>query len=145
MPYITFCSWATYFLIGANVRDGILALGSAVAGILAAIFMFILAICFGFDPWWAVPLAVFILVPFMIYCEKVKPIRNVSAVFMSTGLYFSLSAAGAFNDLGFTAQGYAFVGIAELIYMVIGFIAGWASIKLNNFCSGLGKNTSAQK
>ncbi len=143
LTYITFCSWATYFMIGANVKDGILGVCSAVAGIVAAILMFILAINFGFTPWWAVPLAVFIMVPFMIYCEKVKPIRNVSAVFIGTGLYFSLSAAGAFNDLGFTAKGYVFVAIAELIYMVIGFIAGWASIRINSFSAGLfcGKET----
>jgi|GEM_PF-1710301 hypothetical protein len=133
LTYITFVGWAAYFLIGADVKSAVLAAGSAVAGIVAAIFMFVLAIAFGFAPWWAVPVGVIIVVPFMIYCEKVKPISNTSIIFMSTGLYFSLAAAGALP--AFTPATYAMAGIAELVYMIIGFIAGWLSIKIVGLCS----------
>lgn len=137
LTYITFVAWAAYFLIGANPKDAAVGLASAVAGIVAAALMFVFSILFGFVPWWAVPVAVFIIVPFMCYCEKVKPIRNTSMVFMATGLYFSLSAAGAFNGPGFTFQGYCLAGIAEVVYIVIGFVAGWASIQIFTFCSKL--------
>lgn len=132
LTYITFCSWAAYFLIGANPKAALLGLGSAVAGIIAAVLMFVLSLAFGFTPWWAVPLAVVIIVPFMIYCEKVKPISNTSVVFLATGLFFSLAAAGSVE---FTFTGYVLAGVAELVYMIIGFVAGWASIQIFTFCS----------
>ncbi len=135
LTYITFIAWAGYFLVGANIKDAAVAFASCVPGILAAIFMFVLSILFGFSPWWAVPVAVVILVPFMCYCEKVKPIRNTAAVFLATGIYFSLSAAGAITE--FTFKGYALAGITELVYILIGFIAGWVSIQIFTFCSKL--------
>ncbi len=135
LTYITFIAWAGYFLIGANVKSALLAMGSAVAGIIAAILMFVLSLAFGFTPWWAVPVAVVIIVPFMMYCEKVKPISNTAVVFLATGIFFSLAAAGSVQ---FTAAGYALAGLAELVYILCGFIAGWVSIQLFTFCSKLG-------
>lgn len=135
LTFITFIAWAGYFLIGANVKAALTALGSSVAGILAAILMFVLSLAFGFAPWWAVPLAVVIIVPFMMYCEKVKPVSNTAVVFLTTGVFFGLAAAGAVQ---FTPLGYALAGLAELVYIAIGFIAGWLSIQLFTFCSKLG-------
>ena len=133
LTYISFITWAAYFLFGANLKGAWKAFCSIIAGIIAAILMFVLSILFGFAPWWAVPLAVIIVVIFMMYAAKVKIINNVAAVFMGTGIYFSLSAAGAFN--GFTADQYALVGITELVYTFIGFAAGWVTIQFNIMCS----------
>ena len=135
LTYISFITWAAYFLFGANVKGATNAFLSIIAGIIAAILMFVLSITFGFVPWWAVPLAVVILVIVMMYAEKVKPINNVAAVFMGTGIYFSLSAAGAFST--FSVQEYAIVGLTELIYVFIGFAAGWVTIQFNIMCSKL--------
>jgi hypothetical protein len=131
--YISFVSWAAYFLFGANVKGAINAFCSIIAGIISAILMFILSLAFGFVPWWAVPLAVTILVLFMMYFEKIKPINNVAAVFLGTGIYFGLSAAGAFE--GYTIAQYALVGVTQLIYVLIGFAAGWLTIQFNIICS----------
>jgi len=133
VTYISFITWAAYFLFGANIKGASKAFCSMLAGIVAAILMFVLSIAFGFVPWWAVPLAVVILVVFMMYAEKVSIINNVAAVFMGTGIYFSLSAAGAFE--GFTVAQYILVGVTELIYVFIGFAAGWVTIQFNIMCS----------
>ena len=133
VTYITFISWAAYFLFGANIKGASKAFSSMIAGIVAAILMFVLSILFGFVPWWAVPLAVVILVIFMMYAEKVSLINNVAAVFMGTGLYFSLSAAGAFSTFSITE--YLLVGLTELVYVIIGFAAGWITIQFNIMCS----------
>ena len=133
VTYISFISWAAYFLFGANIQGAGKAFCSMIGGIIAAVLMFVLSIAFGFAPWWAVPLAVIILVFFMMYAEKVKIINNVAAVFLGTGIYFSLSAAGAFD--GFTFAQYALVGLTELIYVFIGFTAGWITIQFNIMCS----------
>ena len=129
LTYLTFIAWATYFLFGANLKGAAKAFSSIIAGIVAAVLMFVLSIEFGFVPWWAVPLAVFILVIPMMLAERVPPINNVAAIFLGTGLYFSLSAAGAFKE--FTIVQYALVGVTELLYVLVGFVAGWITIWIN--------------
>jgi len=139
VTYITFVAWAAYFLFGADIKGAVKALSSMVAGVVAAILMFVLSIAFGFDgfgPWWVVPLAVAIPVVPMCFGEKVKIINNVAAIFMGTGLYFSLSAAGAFGD-EYTLKTYAIVGLTTLLYIAIGFAAGWITIQFNIFASKL--------
>ncbi len=129
LTYVSFISWASYFLFGANVKAAAKAFSSIIAGIIAAILIFVLSLAFGFVPWWAVPLAVFILVIPMMLAERVKIINNVAAIFLGTGLYFSLSAAGCFETYSLTE--YIVVGLTELIYVFVGFAAGWLTIQFN--------------
>lgn len=133
LTYLSFVAWAAYFLFGANVQGAVKAFTSMLAGIIAAILMFALSIAFGFAPWWAVPLAVFILVIPMMFCERIPIFSNVAAVFMGTGLYFSISAAG--GVAGFTIDQYLLVGATELFYVLIGFAAGWLTIQFNIMAS----------
>jgi len=133
LTYLSFCAWAAYFLFGAAPKPALHAFSSMAAGIVAAILMFVISIAFGFVPWWAVPLAVVILVIFMMWLEKVPPVSNIAAVFLGTGLYFSLSAAGVFGT-DFSTVMYLKVGLVELIYVAIGFVAGWLSVQLGGFC-----------
>ncbi|MFT9057131.1 MAG: DUF1097 domain-containing protein [Ethanoligenens sp.] len=132
--YISFCAWAVYFLVGASPKAALKAFSSMIAGIIAAILMFVLSLAFGFTPWYAVPLAVVILVIPMMLMESVKPFNNVSAVFVGTGLYFSLSASGAIPSFDFF--GYTRAGLAELFYVLVGFVAGWLTIQLRAFAAG---------
>jgi hypothetical protein len=144
LTYISFCAWAAYFLFGAAPKPALHAFSSIAFGIVAAILIFVVAIAFGFVPWWAVPVAVAILVVFMMWLEKVPPASNVAAVFLGTGLYFSLSAAGVFQGK-FTLQNYVTVGIVELIYVAIGFIAGWLTILLAGWCTARFAPSDASK
>lgn len=137
LTYVSFISWAAYFLFGANIPGAVKAFTSMIAGIIAAILMFVLSIAFGFAPWWAVPLAVVILVIPMMLCERVSICNNVAAIFLGTGLYFSLSAAGAFPD--FSIASYVTVGVTELLYVAVGFVAGWITIQFNIMVSKSGE------
>jgi len=130
LTYVSFICWAAYFLFGANPKDCGKAFLSIIVGIIGAIIIFVLALAFGFSPWWAVPLAVFIIVIFLLLCGRVPLIGNVPAIFLGAGLYFSLSSAGAFVD--FTMEQYLLVGGAQLFYVLVGFVAGWLTIQLNN-------------
>jgi hypothetical protein len=134
LTYVSFCAWAAYFLFGAAPKPALHALSSMAFGIIAAIAMFVLSIAFGFVPWWAVPLAVVILVILMMWLEKVPPASNIAAVFLGTGLYFSLSAAGVFQG-NFSVPMYLTVGGVELLYVAIGFVAGWLSVLLGGWCT----------
>jgi hypothetical protein len=132
--YISFCAWATYFFVGANPKAAFKAFYSIAAGAIAAILMFVLSVAFGFAPWWAVPLAVVILVIPMMLTDKWH--LNQAAVFIGTGLYFSISAAGGVAS--FDAKGYALAGLGELFYVLVGFIAGWFTIQFYVLCSKAG-------
>ena len=136
LTYITFIAWAGYFLFGASIKGAINAFCSMIAGVVAGILMFVLSIAFGFVPWWAVPLAVFIMVIPIMFCEKVKPINNIAAIFLGTGTFFSLSSAGAFGGV-FTFASYSLVGLTMLLYVAIGLVSGWITIQINIFCSKL--------
>ena len=70
LTFITFICWATYFVFGANLKGAWSAFLGFIVGIVAAILMFVLAGQFagmGMNVGLvAIPLAVFILVIFML-------------------------------------------------------------------------------
>lgn len=61
----------------------------------------------------------------MMFYDRVK--LNGAGVFVGTGLFFSLNAAGALTT--FTMGDYLLVGGTELIYSAIGLLAGWLTIQ----------------
>lgn len=75
----------------------------------------------------AIPLAVFILVIFMLLCEKVPYFNNIAAIFLGTGMFFGLMGTPAIGSIG-----YATVAFGELLYAAIGFAAGWLTIAIRN-------------
>jgi hypothetical protein len=137
MTFVTFICWASYFLFGCNLKGAWAAWLSFIPGILAAIAMFELVGVFagaGMDvATLAIPIAVFILVIFMILFEKVPYFNNVAAIFLGTGIFFGLMGTPAIG-----AKGYLMVGIGELVYAAIGLIAGWLTIQINTAVSKSG-------
>lgn len=136
LTFVSFVAWALYFVVGANVTGAAKAFVSMLFGAVAAVFMFILSIAFGLSPWWAIPLAVFIVVLFMVPLEKLKFI-NLAAVFAGTGLFFA--ADGQLTT--YTIPDYATCVAAEMLYILIGLVAGWLTIQAYVFCSKLGSKS----
>ena len=60
--WVTFQAWAMYFLAGCTLKGGLRTLFGYAMGILAAILIIKLAGICGVTGYWAVPLAVFIVV-----------------------------------------------------------------------------------
>jgi len=139
--YISFCAWAVYFMVGANPKAAWTAFYSMLAGAIFAIIMFILSIAFGFTPIWAVPVAVIIVVIPMMLTDKWH--LNQAAVFIGTGLFFSISAAGGVAS--FDAKGYSLAAVGEMMYVLIGFIAGFLTIQFYVFCSKVGAKKEEPK
>lgn len=127
LTFVTFIVWAAYFLFGASPKGAVSGFLGIFAGILAAIAMFVLVGKFagaGMDVGLlAIPLAVFILVIFMLLLEKAPYFNNVAAVFLGTGVYFGLMGTPAI-----AATGYWTVMAGELVYAAIGLVAGWLTI-----------------
>ena len=127
LTYICFICWACYFVCGCNVKGAINWFISMAAGVVAGILMFVLTFEFvgAMGYLLAVSVAVVILVVFMMFYDRVK--LNGAGVFVGTGLFFSLNAAGALTT--FTLGDYLLVGGTELLYGLIGLAAGWLTIK----------------
>lgn len=129
LTFITFICWAAYFLFGANLKGAWSAFLGLIVGIIAAKLMFVLVGVFadaGLNvSLIAIPLAVFILVVFMLLCEKVPYFNNVAAIFLGTGMFFGLMGIPTIASQGFTT-----VAFGELLYAAIGFAAGWLTIAI---------------
>lgn len=129
LTFITFISWAAYFLLGANLKGAFSGILGIIVGISAAILMFLLVGVFatnGLDvATVAIPLAVFVLVIIMLLFEKVPYFNNVAAIFLGTGMFFGLMGIPAV-----AAEGYLMVAVGELLYASIGFAAGWFTIAI---------------
>ncbi len=129
LTFITFISWASYFVFGANLKGAWSAFLGIIVGIVAAILMFVLVTQFAGQGMnvgiVAIPLAVFILVIFMLLCEKVPYFNNVAAIFLGTGMFFGLMGT---PEIG--AKGYTLVFLGELLYVAIGFAAGWLTVAI---------------
>lgn len=127
LTYICFICWACYFVCGCNVKGAINWFISMAVGIVAGILMFVLTFAFTGTMGYllAVSVAVTILVIFMMFYDRVK--LSGAGVFVGTGLFFSLNAAGALTT--FTFGDYLLVGGTELLYGLVGLVAGWLTIK----------------
>jgi len=140
--FVSFVCWALYFLFGSNLQNGAKGYLSIFSGAVCAILMFALSGAFNMANWYAIPLAVFIVVLIMVPQEKIK-VMNLSGVFAGTGLFFAAAGAGALPS--FDVKGYAICLVTEMLYALIGLLAGWLTIKLYVFCAGLGEKKAESK
>ncbi len=127
LTYISFATWACYFVAGANLKGGLNWLWSMFGGAICAALMFILTFAFmggGMGYLIAVSIAVIIVVWFMMFPEKVK--MNGAGVFIGTALFFAVHSSGAGIDGSIGV--YCNVILTEMIYTVIGLAAGWCTI-----------------
>ncbi len=134
LTFISFATWACYFVAGCTVKGAVNWLWSMFGGAICAMLMFVLTFAFmgaGMGYLAAVSIAVIIIVWFMMFPEKVK--MNGAAVFIGTALFFALHAAGAGIDGSFGV--YVNVIAAEMVYSAIGLLAGWLTIAFNTWCT----------
>ena len=84
-------------------------------------------------------LGVFLGVFVLCYVAYIPWAGNVAASFVACAGYFSMIAANVFPNAAATTAGeYAMAGIAELFYILIGFVAGWITIEIDKFARGIG-------
>ena len=126
LTYLSFGTWACYFVCGCNPKGAANWFLSMAFGIVCAIFMFVLTFLFmpAMGYLIGVSVAVVILVIVMMFTDRMK--LNSAGVFIGTAFYFALNASGALTT--FTAGDYIMAGVAELIYTFIGLLAGYITI-----------------
>ena len=122
--WVTFQAWAMYFLAGCTVKGGIRTFLGYVLGILSAIIIIYLAGIFGSTGFWAVPLAVLVMVIPMCSMERAHSLIDfVPAIFVSSAVYF------AFGQI-YPAATTGSKAITILVYCAIAMILGYVTIYL---------------
>ncbi len=122
--WISFQSWAVYFLAGGTIKGGIKAFLAYALGILASILIMLLggaitpALAF-----WGVPVAVGLVAFVFIFFEKVEWLSLIPALFIGAGAFF------AFMNY---VPGATFTNatITELVYCAIGILFGYITVTL---------------
>lgn len=120
--YISFISWAVYFFGGGVLKNGIKAAIGYVVGIVASIVIILLATCFASLGFFAVPLAIFVVVIPVLYLEKVPWFDLIPSIFVASGCYFGIMSYVPEASFGTAA-------CTELTYAFIGLLFGWITIE----------------
>ena len=147
--WATFCSWALYFLLGANWKAGLWGGLCFVIGEICAIFIIVqflatIPVLGGGPAGWALMIAVGLWAALMVLlAEQVKQIGAVPAYFIGAGLYFAVYFAW------WPAQTFTVAGdyITPLIYLAVsmafGFFMGWLTILLYGWWANFSKRFEA--
>ncbi len=123
--WVTFQAWALYFLAGGTVKGGLRTFLGYVIGILSAILIIKLAGVLGSTGFWAVPLAVLVMVIPMCSMEKANALIDfVPGIFVSSAVIFAFGQIYG-NSTTFTSS-----AITILVYCAIAMILGWATVTL---------------
>ena len=119
--WIAFQAWAMYFLAGCDLKGGLKTLLGYVSGIVASIAIMVLGGKFAGMGFYAVPIAIVMVVIPVIWLEKVKWLDFIPAIFIGAGAFF------AFMSYVPNAT-FATAATTELIYCVLGLFYGYITI-----------------
>jgi len=123
--WVTFQAWALYFLAGGTVKGGARTFFGYVIGIISAILIINLAGALGSTGFWAVPLAVLVMVIPMCSMERANAyIDFVPAIFVSSAVIF------AFGQIYGDKTTMTSSAITILVYCAIAMILGWVTVSL---------------
>ncbi|MCF7956495.1 MAG: DUF1097 domain-containing protein [Phycisphaerae bacterium] len=131
ITWISFQSWAMYFLGGCTVKmAGKTTIGYA-CGIIASIAIFKLIGVFApqMGGYWATALAVFIVVIPVMCAEKVEILNFIPAWFMGAAVFFALQ----FMSKAGTMAEYAAIAIPEMIACVVGLGFGVCTVSFRTW------------
>jgi hypothetical protein len=122
--WISFQSWAVYFLAGCSIKGGIKAFLAYASGIGASVLIMLLggaltpALAF-----WAVPVAVGFIAFVAIFFEKVEWLSLIPALFIGAGAFFAFMSY-------IPGATFANATITELVYCTIGLVFGYITVTL---------------
>lgn len=121
--WVAFISWATYFMAGCSLDGGKKTFCGYVAGIIASIGIMEFGGVFSGFGFFAVPLAVFVIVIPVICLERIPPFDFVPSVFVGAGTFF-----GIMSYVG--GATYMTATVTELIYCALGLAYGFVTVAL---------------
>ena len=126
--WVTFQAWAMYFMAGCTVKGGARTFLGYALGVLSAILIIELAGfvgSVGSNAFWAVPIAVLVMVIPMCSMERAHSLIDfVPAIFVSSAVYF------AFTQIYPATTTRTSIAITILAYCAIGMILGYVTIRI---------------
>lgn len=123
--WLSFQAWALYFLAGCTVKGAVRTFFSYVSGIVGSILIMKLGGALaGTVGFWAVPLALLIIVIPVICLERVRWFDFIPALFIGAGAYFVIMS------YIFTDGNFCKAAVIELIYCLVGLIFGYFTVLL---------------
>jgi len=123
--WVTFQAWAMYFMAGCTVKGGARTFLGYALGVLSAILIIELAGLVGSTGFWAVPIAVLVMVIPMCSMERAHSLIDfVPAIFVSSAVYF------AFTQIYPSTTTRTSMAITILAYCAIGMILGYVTIRI---------------
>lgn len=141
--WISFLSWAVYFMGGCTVKDGVRACMGFFLGVIASIAIFKVGGLLGGLGFWAMPACLVILVTCIMQLENAPSLFNfVPSLFVGAGTYFAMCSYvitdGSWN-------GYLQAGIIEMVYCVFGLLCGFLTVAFRNWYEPKYVNTEVKK
>jgi hypothetical protein len=122
--WVTFQAWAVYFLAGGTFKGGVRTFFGYIMGIIAAILIIYLVGIFSSTGFWALPLAVLVIVIPMCSVERAPALFDfVPALFVSSAVFF---AFGKLYPNATTTDS----AITILTYCGIGMVYGIVTVNL---------------
>lgn len=119
---ISFLGWATYFMSGCTIKDGVRCFFAFIIGIIASIAIMELGGAFGVLGTFATPVAILIIAWLLFYLELAPfPFNFVPAVYIASGTFFV-----TMSYVPNATQGGMF--ITEMVYLTLGLFFGWMTI-----------------
>jgi len=123
--WVTFQAWAMYFLAGGTVKGGLRTFFGYALGILSAILIIKLAGVLGSTGFWAIPLAVLVMVVPMCSMERAHSLIDfVPAIFVSSAVFF------AFGQIYGKTTTDASSAITILVYCAIAMVLGYLTVSI---------------
>ncbi|MDO4788256.1 MAG: DUF1097 domain-containing protein [Johnsonella sp.] len=127
--WASFLGWATYFMPGCTVFNGIQSVVSFVMGIISGIFIFTIAGAIGSMGFWAAPAAVCLIAWLLMYLELCpKLFRLIPAVYVACAAFFG-------SMLYIPGATYPEVFITLMVYLLLGLVLGWMTITFRTWYS----------
>lgn len=128
--WISFLAWATYFMAGCTIKDGVRAFIGFIIGMVASIVIMLLGGTFGALGFFATPLAILIIAWLLFYLEIAPHMFSmVPAVYVAAGAYF-----GCMSYV--PDASYAKIFLTETIYLTLGLFFGWMTIAFRTWYEG---------
>ncbi len=122
--WVTFQAWAMYFMAGCTLKGGMRTFLGYVMGVISAILIIKLAGVLGSTGFWAVPLAVFVMVIPMCSMERAHSLIDfVPALFVSSAVFF------AFTQL-YPTSTFTNNALVILLYCGIGMVYGIVTVEV---------------
>ncbi|MCP2041490.1 hypothetical protein L1281_002090 [Neisseria sp. HSC-16F19] len=120
--WVSFLAWATYFMVGCTVADGIRAWVAFIIGIVASIAIMEMAGAWAALGFWAAPLAILIIATVLFLLELAPKLFNlIPAIYVSAAAFFACMSY-------VPGASYGNIFLTEMVYLTLGLLFGWMTI-----------------